>query len=290
MKQLFTIIIIIGTFANKIQAQDIINTLGANGSFLVNKNDGTNYLKIDSFGRFNLGGGPGSSYINGGRDLNLVKEGSSSGITLTAISNGANSRARIDFAKANGTIGSLSTLVDNDEVSYLSFYGHDGSGYNLGAYLGVSVDGNVTPGNIPMQFDFFTNDISSRLTIKEDGKVGISTNTPTSTMEVSGSLSLSNFVTIANSYTMGDSDYTLIGVNTGTLTVNLPEVTSAINGRIYVIKRRSDTIDISPFTGQSIDGLTTFTLDEANEFVVIQAIYQDAPLQVATWVAIGGKY
>ncbi|ARV08261.1 hypothetical protein BTO05_00885 [Winogradskyella sp. PC-19] len=170
MKKLFTIIII-ASFAHTMQAQDIINTLGSNGSFLVNKNDGTNFLKVDPF-----------------------------------------------------------------------------------------------------------------------GKVGIGTDTPTSTLEVSGSISLSNFVTIANSYTMGDSDYTLIGVQTGTLTVNLPEVTSAINGRIYVIKRRDDTVDISPFTGQSIDGLTTFTLDAANEFVVIQAIYQDAPFPVATWVAIGGKY
>ena len=289
MKKLFTIIII-ASFAHTMQAQDIINTLGSNGSFLVNKNDGTNYLKVDPFGKLNLGGGPSSSYLNGGRDLNLVKEGGSSGITLTAISNGANARARMDFAKANGTIGALSTLVDNDEVSYLTFYGHDGSGYHLGASLEVSVDGNVTPGNIPMQFDFFTNDTASRLTIKDDGKVGIGTDTPTSTLEVSGSLSLSNVVTLANSYTMGDSDYTLIGVQTGTLTVNLPEVTSAIDGRIYVIKRRADTVDISPFTGQKIDGLTTFTLDAANEFVVIQAIYQDASPATATWVAIGGKY
>ena len=289
MKQLFTIIII-ASLAHTMQAQDIINTLGSNGSFLVNKNDGTNYLKVDPFGSLNLGGGLSSSYIFGGRDLNLVKEGGSPGITLTAISNGANARARIDFAKANGTIGALSTLVDNDEVSYLTFYGHDGSGYHLGAYLKLSVDGNVTPSNIPMQYDFFTNDITSRLTIKNDGKVGIGTDTPTSTLEVSGSLSLSNFVTLANSYTMGDSDYTLIGVQTGTLTVNLPEVTSAIDGRIYVIKRRADTVDISPFTGQSVDGLTTFTLDAANEFVVIQAVYQDASPATATWVAIGGKY
>jgi hypothetical protein len=287
MKKLFTIIII-ASFAITMQAQDIINTLGSTGSFLINKNDGTNYLRVDPFGKLNLGGGPSSSYLNGGRDLNLVKEGGSAGITLTAISNGANARARMDFAKANGTIGALSTLVDNDEVSYLTFYGHDGGGYHLGASLEVSVDGNVTPGTIPMQFDFFTNDTASRLTIKADGKVGIGAKTPTSTLDVHGSMSLP-IRNVVGSTTLDESDYTVTATGTS-FTVFIPQATSSNEGRVYVIKHgggNGDTITVD-ITGSGadaadkIDGSTTQSLSQAWSSMTVQSTG-------ATWVIIASK-
>ncbi len=139
--------------------------------------------------------------------------------------------------------------------------------------------------------DFKVNksDDANIMTIKADGKVGIGTDTPKSTLDVGGTLSLPIVVTIGSTYTMGDSDYTLVGAS-GTLTVTLPEVTAAIHGRVYVIKRRADAVTINPFTGQAIDALTTFTLDAADEFVVIQAVFQAAAPTTATWVAIGGKY
>lgn len=281
MKKLFTLIFI-ASLAFTIQAQDITNTLGAGGNFEINKNDGTNYLRVNQFGKLNLGGGPNSSYFNGGRDLNLVKEGGSAGITLTAISNGASSRGRIDFAKANGTIGALSTLVDNDEISYLHFYGHDGSGYNLGASLEVSVDGNVTPGTTPMQFDFFTNDTESRLTIKANGNVGIGSETPTSTLDVDGSVSKAVTFNVGDTYTADADDYTIIPQNTiGNITLTLP-APSSCRGRIYVVKHDGNAAnDINIGSSTTIDGHTTITLDTAWESVTFQSTG-------ATWIIIGG--
>ena len=281
MKKLFTLVFI-ANFTFTIQAQDITNTLGAGGNFEINKNDGTNFLRVNQFGNLNLGGGPGSSYLNGGRDLNLVKEGGSAGITLTAISNGANSRARIDFAKANGTIGALSTLVDNDEVSYLSFYGHDGAGYHFGASLKVSVDGNVTPGIIPMQFDFINKDSESSLTIKADGKVGIGSETPASTLEVNGSISKAVTINVGDTYTADADDYTIIPQNTiGDITLTLP-APSSCRGRIYVVKHDGNAANnINIGSSTTIDGHTTITLDTAWESVTFQSTG-------ATWIIIGG--
>jgi|GEM_PF-3100045 len=171
MKKLFTFLIV-ASLAFTIQAQDVTTTLASGGNFKINNNTGSNLLKVDNtFGNLSLGGESG--YANGGRVLNLVKEGSSAGISLNAYQSSGNARSRIDFNKANGTISSPAILADNDYVSLLSFYGHDGGQFRLGFDIIVSVDGTVSSPNVPMQMDFQNYLANSVFLIRADGTINI---------------------------------------------------------------------------------------------------------------------
>lgn len=285
MKKLFTLIIM-ASLALTIQAQDnIVNTLGAAGRYKVDKSDGTNILNLDYTGNLYLGGTSGPFNA---RMLNLVKEGSSTGITLTTYKNSNIARSRINFSMANGTIGSPSILADNDEVSFLDFYGYDGNSFDIGAAITVHVDGSVSDGNVPMEIDFQTGGTTSRLKIKGDGKIGIGTETPKSTLDVHGSMSLP-IRNVVSSTTLDESDYTVTATGTS-FTVYIPQATSGNKGRVYVIKHgggNGDTI-IVDVTGSGtdaadeIDGSTTQSLSKAWSSMMVQSTG-------ATWVIIASK-
>ena len=106
----------------------------------------------------------------------------------------------------------------------------------------------------------------------QTGNVGIGTFTPTSTLQVNGSLAV-GYRSLTASATLNSTDYAVeySGTTAGTLT--LPDATTSA-GRIYVIKNTSTTqptplVILSPQSGQTIDGKNTWTLDAKNEVVTI---------------------
>ena len=274
MKKLFTLIIM-ASLVLTIQAQDnIVNTLGPAGKYKVDKSDGTNILNLDYTGDLYLGGTSGPYNA---RMLNLVKEGSSTGITLTTYKNGGSARSRINFSMANGTIGSPSILADNDEVSFLDFYGYDGNSFDIGAAITVHVDGSVSDGNVPMEIDFKTGGTTSRLNIKADGKVGIGETSPTSTLDVNGSVTLA--YTTGGTTNLDDTHYTY-GTENGA-TVTLPTAVG-IEGRGYSIKliTRGGTATVNTTSTQKIDAITTYALSAQWDYVKVQSTG-------AAWIIIG---
>jgi len=84
-------------------------------------------------------------------------------------------------------------------------------------------------------------------------------NVPASLLDVGGSISLP--VTTENSnYTPDENDYTIL-CNAGSMTINLPQASTA-DGRVYVIKKVSataGTITIDPNGSETIDGAATNT-------------------------------
>ena len=278
MKKLFTLIII-ASLALTIQAQDnIVNTLGPAGKYKVDKSDGTNILNLDYTGDLYLGGTSGPYNA---RMLNLVKEGSSTGITLTTYKNGNPARSRMNFSMANGTIASPTALVDNDVVSFLDFFGHDGGDFRLGASINVNVDGSVVnPGTMPMEFDFQTNQggvLTSKLKIRADGKVGIGETSPTSTLDVNGSVTLA--YTTGGTTNLDDTHYTY-GTENGA-TVTLPTAVG-IEGRVYIIKliTSGGTATVNTTSTQKIDAITTYALSAQWDYVKVQSTG-------AAWIIIG---
>ncbi len=94
------------------------------------------------------------------------------------------------------------------------------------------------------------------------GNVGIATSSPTSTLNVNGSVAKA-ITTKTATYTLTSSDHTVIFNLNGNATANLPDATTC-TGRIYMIKinrtNTTDTLTIDPNGTQTIDGFTTYAL------------------------------
>lgn len=104
------------------------------------------------------------------------------------------------------------------------------------------------------------------------GQVGIGTTSPNSMLDVRGSISTSYRTFTANT-TASISDHVLVFTGTSSTTITLPTAAS-IAGRTYVIKNASITgptpvLTIATTSSQTIDGLTSWTLNELYKSVTI---------------------
>ena len=115
-----------------------------------------------------------------------------------------------------------------------------------------------TISNLILQSDNYSS-TSSRFDV---GNVGIKNESPSSTLDVTGSFSLNSIVTTTTSITLGDNNYVVLVNNTAAVNITLP-LANTCKGRMYVIKKISnntiaasvvrsgtDTIDgsASPYT------------------------------------------
>jgi hypothetical protein len=114
----------------------------------------------------------------------------------------------MSFAKSRGSVTSPTTTQVGDYLGVSSFLGYDGTGYEEGARLTVSVDETVTTGDVSASFSFLTNppgggrNMAERMRINSAGNVGIGTNTPSSRLHIAGDLTVSS-ATVATSATAG---------------------------------------------------------------------------------------
>jgi len=127
---------------------------------------------------------------------------------------------------------------------------YDGSNYILSAGLDIYADGAIAPGIVPTKLQFNTMNTAgingARLTIKNDGKVGIATSSPNSTLHVDGN------VAIGLSFPAGGpvgapvslvNSKSYVGVLPANATDNyyqLPDPT-LYPGRMYIIRNNSVT-------------------------------------------------
>lgn len=97
----------------------------------------------------------------------------------------------IALRKARGTT-TPAVVVTADEMGTIKFAGYDGSVYITGASIKSHAVGTMGTGRIPGQLSFWTGTdattsiLTERMTIKNDGKVGIGTNAPSSILHVVG--------------------------------------------------------------------------------------------------------
>ena len=252
MKKLF-ILLVVASLALTIQAQDITNTLGTAGSFYINDVNDNEIIKVDASGTFHF--------------KNEV-----SGLSTQFDLYNAGHNLKINFLKAKGTPSSPIAIEDGNTLGIINFQGYTGSNYLVGAEISSQVSGTVNGLIIPTDLIFrtqHTGTLTDRMTIKSDGKVGIGTDTPTSTLDVAGSMELPLTLENAN-YTITDTDYTIV-VAGSSRTITLP---TPVQGRIYVIKNGStaDNTIIDATTGKSIDGHQTHTLAVAFDYIMLQAV------------------
>lgn len=103
-------------------------------------------------------------------------------------------------------------------------------------------------------------------------QVGIGTTTPTSTLDVRGSLSL-NYRTFSSSSTAASTDNTLIYTGSSAATLTLPDA-SGCAGRMYSIKNNSTAspvpvLTIATSSSQTIDGNSTWLLNDPKELITV---------------------
>jgi len=103
-------------------------------------------------------------------------------------------------------------------------------------------------------------------------QIGIGTTSPTSTLDIRGSLSL-NYRAFTASTTAASTDNHLLFTGTSAATVTLPDAT-ACAGRIYSIKNASTTnplpvLTIATTSAQTIDASTSWLLNDSKEIITI---------------------
>ncbi len=97
-------------------------------------------------------------------------------------------------------------------------------------------------------------------------QVGVGTTTPNSTLDVRGSLS-TNYRAFTTSTAAASTDNMLVFTGTSAATVTLPDA-AICTGRSYWIKNSSSNtslLTVATTSSQTIDGLTSWLVDEANE-------------------------
>ncbi|TAG53786.1 MAG: hypothetical protein EAZ27_10170, partial [Cytophagales bacterium] len=107
------------------------------------------------------------------------------GINIESTTNDAFGRSTTFIKSRNNTI-----VTNGDELGLIQFLGHDGTAGRRAAYMIAHADGTPSGGVTPGRISFFTSQIGGadqlRMIIKNDGNVGIATNTPSERLDVVG--------------------------------------------------------------------------------------------------------
>ncbi|MBC7850716.1 MAG: hypothetical protein H7Y31_13325 [Chitinophagaceae bacterium] len=261
-----------GTINNYLQLNIQNQSNGANASSDVvatadNGSETNNYVDMGINGSLNASGIMGNAndaYLyNMGQNF-LVGTGSISK-SLVFMTGGTsqttNERMRID---GNGNVG-VGTNNPGNKLEVNSGTGGV-SGLRLkqlpaGSVLFTNSTADVTQNNGNLYFD------------ATNYRLGIAAGTtPTSTLQVGGSVSLPITVK-TGAYTAAASDYTIVVNNSGTVTIALPAAATSA-GRVYIIKKISgaaNDVIIDPNGSETIDAVTTRTITVQFDTWMIQS-------------------
>lgn len=128
------------------------------------------------------------------------------------------------------------------------------------------------PFTYPMK-NFLAGILCACAAVSAGAQIGIGTTSPTSTLDVRGSLSL-NYRSFTASTTAASTDNTLLFTGTSAATVTLPDATTCA-GRVYAIKNTSTAsplpvLSIATTSSQTIDGSTaSWLLNDSKEILTV---------------------
>lgn len=121
--------------------------------------------------------------------------------------------------KSRGTLGSPSIVQNGDNIGQIRMEGFDGSSFQTAGWFRVQIDGTPSSGIMPGRLIFATTDASGNVTermhIRNDGNVGIGTDTPGSKLAVNGDITCKEVVVTLNGWAddVFEEDYDLMSLN-----------------------------------------------------------------------------
>ena len=138
----------------------------------------------------------------------------------------------ITFRRANGTAASPTAILNGDIFGFLSSSGYGATGYATGASAQIRflATENFTDSARGGSIDFFTvpnggTTLTQRMIIDQSGNVGIGNSSPSTTLDVTGTLRVSGAVTFTTALTTANGG---IGTSTGSLANCTVDGTNAV--------------------------------------------------------------
>ena len=200
-------------------------------------------------------------------------------INIVNTNAGTNASADVIATADNGTESvNYVDLGINSSANTANYFGGLNDAYLYSIGNGVNTGGNLYIGTSTASRDvaFLTGGgtkssgstmNNERMRILGTGNVGIGTNTPTSTLDVEGSVSHSITNTTSN-LTLDATNHTVI-ISSGSPTITLPTASSTTEGRIYIIVNNTGSArTISSYQAFGGAGSTTIA---ANSSITIQS-------------------
>ncbi|GEM_PF-4249185 len=169
-------------------------TFNADNSFDIGANNATR-PRTGYFGTSVQSGVAMDADVSGffGTPMGYFAGNSESNIPVVIVGTGANTYgAEINGLKTRATSTNANTIVqNNDELMALQAFGADGASYRQAAGVYFYVDGTPGSSDMPGRIDFKTSLDGTilpltRMTIKNDGNVGIGFSSPAATLDVIG--------------------------------------------------------------------------------------------------------
>ena len=265
--------------------------LGTNDNVpLVIKTNNTEKLRVTPTGEIGFGTTtPNSTYGFAKMEIASDGFGSPADLLIRNAAPSAGYAPGLVFQHARGTLAAPLAVTNGDYLSAISTMNHDGTNYVISAGLDIYADGAIATGIVPTRLQFntmnSTGGYGARLTIKNDGNVGIGTSTPNSTLYVDGTLGIGTTLNIPGGTNgapvslLNQKSY--VGVLPANGTNNYYQLPSPVTypGRTYVIRNNSSvdqavitTVAGLLFPGDSNTGSATYTLNPTSSPKTIIAI------------------
>ncbi len=254
-------------------AQNITNTLGTSGTFIVEDvtfNSVFRASRVTSAPLVNIGDWTsGFSLPAGNVNMSYNNAASSTFITNITVGNG-NSNLAKPTLQFNYTPGPLTAPTDVLAASTLGVIGYGGylssSWRTNAAKIQVDVDGTPAGTNIPTKFTFSTQTsagVAKNMVLNSGGN-----------LIVDASITSKAIVSKNANYTATADDQTIVCTTSG-ITITLPAVAANV-GKIYTIKKGANgnfTITVDANGAETIDGAATvvFGTNANYEFLTLQS-------------------
>jgi trimeric autotransporter adhesin len=149
-----------------------------------------------------------------------------------------NNSTWLNFAKSRGSLSNKTTIQSNDDISVISSNAYDGSQFVESAEIEVQAEGTVSTSVVPANMRFNTMNTSGtfaeRMRISNLGNIGIGTPSPTSTLQVTGSVATKFKTPLVAGTSNPDATGMTWRYTSGTGAITLPAANTCAD-RIYVI-------------------------------------------------------
>jgi hypothetical protein len=165
----------------------------ASSSFFRINIDGSEKVRIDSDGRLLIGT---ATSVGPDNFLQLVGDVNDEATITCWRSSDNTGSGGINFIKTRGSVATPSEASNDDSLGIIRWYAHDGSTWDgRAAQIEAKVDGAVSSGDTPGRLVFSTtadgaSSPTTRMTIKNDGKVGIGDTGPDFELDVNGDVGI----------------------------------------------------------------------------------------------------